>query len=102
MGIDGSITGGSSQVLVLSVWDVEVRLRITVLLRQTEINHVDLISPLADAHKKVVGFDVAVDEGFSMDIFDSGNLPHDISQTPHDRCLWRVDVPADLQVARQS
>ena len=62
MGVDGGITGGTGQVLVLTVWDVEMRLGVTVLLCQTEINHVNLVATLTDAHEEVVGLDVTVDE----------------------------------------
>ena len=73
MGVDGGVTGGTSQVLVLSVRNVEVSLRIAVLLGQTEIDHVDLVATLANAHEKVVGLDIAVDEGLGVDVLDAGN-----------------------------
>lgn len=62
VGVDTGITGGTSKVLVLSVWDVEVCLGVTVLLGETEIDDVDLVSTLADAHEEVVGLDITVDE----------------------------------------
>ena len=62
VGVDGGITGRASQVLVLPVRDVEVRLRVTVLLGQTEIDDIDLVTTLADAHEEVVGLDITVDE----------------------------------------
>ena len=71
--VDGSITSRASQVLVLSVWDVEVRLRVAVLLGQTEVNNVDLVTTLANSHQEVVGLDIAVDEGLGVDVFDAGD-----------------------------
>jgi hypothetical protein len=62
VGIDGSITGSASQVLVLSIRDMEEGLRVTVLLGQTEINDIDLVSTLANAHEEVVRLDITVDE----------------------------------------
>lgn len=62
MGIDGGITSGTRQVLVFSVGNVEVSLGIPVLLCKTEIDNIDLISTLADAHQEVVGLDITVDE----------------------------------------
>jgi hypothetical protein len=62
VGVDGSITGSASQALVLLIRDVEVGLRVTVLLGQTEINDIDLVSTLANAHEEVVGFDITMDE----------------------------------------
>jgi hypothetical protein len=73
VGVDGSVTGSTSQVLVLSVWDVEVCLRITVLLGQTEIDHVDLVATLANAHEEVVRLDITVDERLGVDVLDAGD-----------------------------
>ena len=71
--VDGSVTGSASQVLVLSVWDVEVRLWVTVLLGQTEINNVDLVATLANAHQEVVWLDIAVDERLGVDVLNAGD-----------------------------
>ena len=73
MRIDGGISGRAGQVLVLTIRDVEVCLRVTVLLGQAEVDDVDLIASLADAHEEVVGLDVAVDEGLGMDVLDAGD-----------------------------
>ena len=62
MGVDGGVTSGTSQVLVLSVRDVEVGLGVPVLLGETEIDNVDLVATLADAHEEVVRLDITVDE----------------------------------------
>lgn len=71
MSVDGSIAGSAGQVLVLTVRNVEVRLRITVLLGQAEINDVDLIAALADAHEEVIGLNVAVNERLGVDVLDT-------------------------------
>jgi hypothetical protein len=71
--VDRGVSSGTRQILVLSVGDVEVGLGISVLLGETEINHVDLVASLANAHQKVVGFDISVDEVSRVDVFDSGN-----------------------------
>lgn len=73
MSVDGGITSGTSQVLVLTVRDVEVSLRVAVLLGQTEIDHVDLVAALADAHEEIVRLDITVDEGLGVDVFDAGD-----------------------------
>lgn len=70
MSVDGGIAGSAGEVLVLSVRDVEVRLRVAVLLSEAEVNDVDLVASLPDAHEEVVGLDVAVDEGLGMDVLD--------------------------------
>jgi len=71
--VDGGITSSTSQVLVLTVWDVEVSLGVTVLLGQTEIDNVDLVSTLADTHEEVVRLDITVDEGLGVDVLDAGD-----------------------------
>jgi hypothetical protein len=71
MGVDRSITGSTGQVLVLTVWDVEVSLWVSVLLGKTEINDVDLVSTLSNAHEKVVWLDITVDERLGMDVLNA-------------------------------
>lgn len=73
MGVDGRVASSASQVFVLSIRDVEMRLRVAVLLGETEVDHVDLVATLADAHEEVVGLDIAVDEGLGMDVLDAGD-----------------------------
>jgi len=71
--VDTGVTGGTSQVLVLSVRNVEVSLGIAVLLGQTKVDDIDLVAALANAHKEVVGLDIAVDEGLGVDVLDAGD-----------------------------
>lgn len=73
MGVDTGITRGSGEVLVLTVRDVEVRLGVTVFLSETKIDDIDLVTTLADTHQEVVRFDITVDKGFGVDIFDPGD-----------------------------
>jgi hypothetical protein len=73
MGVDTGVACSTRQVLVLTVWNVEVSLRVTVLLGQTKINDVDLVATFANAHEEVVGLDVSVDEGFGVDVLDAGD-----------------------------
>lgn len=62
MGIDAGVTSGARQVLILTIRDVEMSLRVAVFLGQAEVDDIHLVSPLADPHQEVVGFDVTVDE----------------------------------------
>jgi hypothetical protein len=71
VGVDGGITGRAGKVLVLSVWDVEVSLGVAVLLGETEIDDVDLVTALADTHEEVVGLDITVDKGLCVDVLDA-------------------------------
>jgi hypothetical protein len=73
MGIDGSISSGSGQVLILTVWDVEVSFWVTVFLCETKINDIDLVATFSNAHQEIVWLDITVDEGFGVDVFDAGN-----------------------------
>lgn len=74
MGVDRRVSGGSGQVLVLSVGDVEVRLGIPVLLGESKVDDVDLVASLSDTHEEVVGLDVSVDEVSRVGVLDSGDL----------------------------
>lgn len=73
MGVDGGVTSGTGQVLVLSVRDVEVCLRVPVLLGETEVDNVDLVTPLADAHEEVVRLDITVNEALGVDVLDAAD-----------------------------
>lgn len=48
-----------------------MRLRVAIFLRKTKIDHVDLITTLANAHEKVVRFDIAMDEVLRVNVFDT-------------------------------
>lgn len=50
MGIDTRVTGGSSQILVLTIWNMEVGLGVTVFLGQTKVNDINLVPPLSNTH----------------------------------------------------
>lgn len=74
MSVDGGVTSGTSQVFVLSVWDVQVGLWIAELLGKTEIDDVDLVATLADSHEEVIWLNVAVNEIARMDVLDARDL----------------------------
>jgi hypothetical protein len=71
MSVDTGVASGTSQVLVLTVWNMEMSLGVTVFLRKTEVDNVDLVTTLPNAHQEVVRFDVTVDEGLGMDVLDA-------------------------------
>lgn len=52
---------------------MEVGLWVTVLLGETEIDDINLVAALADAHEEVIWLDITVDEGFGVDILDAGD-----------------------------
>ena len=73
VGVDAGIAGSASQVLVLTVWDVEMSFRVAVFFRKTKVNNVDLVSTLANSHQEVVRLDITVNEGLGMDVLDAGD-----------------------------
>jgi hypothetical protein len=73
VGVDGSITSSSGQVLVLPIRDVEMGLGVTVFLGQTKIDDIDLVATLANAHEEVVRLDITVDERLGVNILDAGD-----------------------------
>lgn len=83
MCVDGSVASSSSKVLVLAVWNVEVCLWVAVLLREAEVDDIDLVAALANAHDKVVGLDVTLHEMVSNRIR-----------------LWRVRLRSDWQTEK--
>ena len=71
MGVDGCITRSPRQILVLTVWNVKVRLGITVFLGQSEIDDIHLISTLPNAHQEIVRLDIPMNERFGVDVLDT-------------------------------
>lgn len=69
--VDGSVSSSSSQVLVLPVWDVQVGLWVAVLLGETKVNDVDLVSSLSDSHEEIVWLDISVNEVARVDVLDA-------------------------------
>ena len=71
MGVDACITSSTSQVLVLTIWNMEVGLRVTVFLGQSKINHVDLVPALSDTHEEIVRLNITMDERLGMNVLDT-------------------------------
>jgi len=71
--VDGGVSRGTREVLVLPVRNVQVGLRVAVFLGETKIDHVHLVTAFADTHQEVVGLDVSVDEVPRMNVLDSGD-----------------------------
>lgn len=73
MSVDRSVTSRAREILVLPVGNVQMRLRVTVLLGETKVDNVDLVAPLPNTHEEVVGLDVAVNEVSGMNVLDTGD-----------------------------
>lgn len=71
MRVDTRVSRRTRQILVLPVRNVQVGLGVAVLLGETEINHVDLVTALADTHQEIVGLDVAVNKVARVDVFNT-------------------------------
>jgi hypothetical protein len=71
--VDAGIAGGTSQVLVLSVWDVEVRLGIAVLFGESKVDDIDLVAALTNTHEEVVWLDITVDKRLGVDVLNAGD-----------------------------
>lgn len=71
MGVDASITSSSCQILVLSVGNMQMRFWVAIFFGQPKINDIDLVTPFADAHEKVVWFYVSVNKVLGVNVFDT-------------------------------
>jgi len=76
--VDGCISGSSCQILVLPVRDVLSSPVVSVLLRQTKVDEEEFVAVATNAHKEVIGLDIAVDEVLVVNILYATN--HLISQ----------------------
>lgn len=72
--VDGGVAGRARQILVLAVGDVLVGARVAKLLGQTEIDYVDQVAFLGQAHQEVVRLDVSMDEVFRVYVLYSTYL----------------------------
>ena len=48
-------------------------LRVTVLLGETKVDHIDLVAAFADTHKEIIGLDVSMDKIAGVDVLDTGD-----------------------------
>ena len=101
MGVDGRVSRCAGEVLVLPIWDVQVGLRVPKLLREAEIDDVDLVSTLSNTHQEVIGLDITVNEVARMDVLDAGDLRRPVS-IRLTRAEYQDDVPADQPKGAQS
>lgn len=101
MRVDTGVTGRTSQVLVLSVRDVEVRLRVTVLLGKTEIDDINLVATLANSHEEVVRLNITVNKGLGVDVFNAGDKLIGQQQDSLQRELSVAEVEQILQAGSE-
>jgi len=83
MRVDRRVTGSSRQVLVFTIRDMLLCLRVAVLLGQAEINAMHLICLFANADEEIIGLDIAMDKILGVHVLDTVN--HLICK--HENCL---------------
>ena len=77
MCVDAGVARRAGEVLVFPVRYVLVCARVAVLLGQAEVDDVDEVALLAEAHEEVVRFDVAVNEVLRMYVFYAADLKNE-------------------------
>lgn len=70
--VDAGVASRAGQVLIFAIGNVLMRAWIAVLFGQTEIDNVNDALALAQTNQEIVGFDIAVNKRFGMDIFQAG------------------------------
>ena len=79
--VEARIPGSSREGLTVLIRDMLATAAVSIALRQTEINDVDVVLSTAYAHQKVVWLDVAVKIEARVDVFDA--LDHLVRQHQH-------------------
>ena len=79
MSVDAHIPSRATETLPLTVRNMLLRLRVTILLRHPKVYHVNHVRVLRSrpAYEEVVGFDVPVDQILLVDRLYARNLPND-------------------------
>ena len=73
VGVNQGVVVSSHQILIFMIRNMEMGLRISVLHCKTKVNN-NLIATCADAHEKIVGLNVMVDEVTRMNILNAKDL----------------------------
>jgi len=81
VGVDRLVSLGPGQVLVLSVGDVLLRLRVSVFFLEAEIYDMDHILFFTQAYQEVIRLDIPVEKVLRVHIFDP--IDHLILQHDH-------------------
>lgn len=74
MCVDGCIARSACEVLVLTIGNMLVCSCITIFLCQTEVNYVDQVALLSQAHQKVIRLHVSVNEVLGVDVLNAADL----------------------------
>ena len=82
MGVDGGVSGSTSEVLSLSVRDV-FAISLDVSLGKTEVDEEDLVTGLVETDAEVIRLNVSVDEVSVVNVLNTSD--HLVDQ--HQNCL---------------
>ncbi len=74
MCVDGSVTGSTGKILVLTVGDMLMSFTISILFGQTKIDHIDDVGFFSETEEEVIGLDISMDIVSTVNEFNSGDL----------------------------
>ena len=77
MCVERGVSRRAREVLVLPVRNVDVRPLVDVALGQAEVDDVDQVALLAQAHEEVVRLDVPVNQVARVGVLDACDLPEE-------------------------
>lgn len=69
--INTRITASSPELAIIIICPMDAHFRISVFLHKVKIHDVYQISKLAGSHQEVFWLDIAMDKGFTVDVFDA-------------------------------
>lgn len=74
MCVDGSVTGSTGKILVLTVGDMLMSFTISILFGKTKIDHIDDVGFFSETEEEVIGLDISMDVVSTVNEFNSGDL----------------------------
>jgi len=74
MSVDTGVSGSTSQILAVAVWDMLPRFRVSESLGEAEVNNIHIMLLLANTNQKVVWLDVSMQEVATVDELNSLQL----------------------------
>lgn len=73
MCVDTGVAGSAGKRLSIAVGDVLASLRVSVAFGEPEVNYVNLSFLSIDAHEKIVGFHITMEEILRVHIFNASD-----------------------------
>jgi hypothetical protein len=81
MGVYTGVPCCASQVFILTIRYMKMRLRVSVLLCKPKIDNIHLVTTFAYSHQKIIGFDIPMDKRLCVYILNAGNLHRLLAHT---------------------